>query len=80
MPKNWHTFAISGEALHAILADVPRVVGCYPLFLAALLLIGGLGDLYGRRKICGVVSFPVASAGVAARPTSVNLWQRAGKE
>ena len=53
------------SALHATLADVQWVVESYALFLAALLLIGGiLGDLYGRRKVfaIGVGLFSAASA------------------
>ena len=53
------------SALHATLSDVQWVVESYALFLAALLLIGGvLGDLYGRRKVfaVGVALFSVASA------------------
>jgi EmrB/QacA subfamily drug resistance transporter len=52
------------SALHATLSDVQWVVESYALFLAALLLIGGvLGDLYGRRKIfaAGVALFSAAS-------------------
>ena len=51
--------------LHATLSDVQWVVESYALFLAALLLIGGvLGDLYGRRKVfvAGVSLFSAASA------------------
>ncbi len=53
------------SALHATLSDVQWVVESYALFLAALLLIGGvLGDLYGRRKVFafGVALFSAASA------------------
>ena len=52
-------------ALHATLSDVQWVVEAYALFLAALLLVGGvLGDLYGRRKVFafGVALFSAASA------------------
>jgi len=52
------------SALHAKLSDVQWVVESYALFLAALLLIGGvLGDLYGRRKVfaVGVALFSAAS-------------------
>jgi MFS family permease len=43
------------SALHATLSDVQWVVESYALFLAALLLVGGvLGDLYGRRKVFAV--------------------------
>jgi len=53
------------SALHARLSDVQWVVESYALFLAALLLIGGvLGDLYGRCRVFafGVVLFSAASA------------------
>ena len=53
------------SGLHATLSNVQWVVESYALFLAALLLIGGvLGDLYGRRKIfsVGVALFSAASA------------------
>lgn len=53
------------SALHATISDVQWVVESYALFLAALLLIGGvLGDLYGRRKVFafGVAVFSAASA------------------
>jgi EmrB/QacA subfamily drug resistance transporter len=52
------------SGLHAELSDVQWVVESYALFLAALLLIGGvLGDLYGRRKVfaLGVALFSAAS-------------------
>lgn len=52
------------SALHATLSDVQWVVESYALFLAALLLVGGvLGDLYGRRKVfaVGVGLFSAAS-------------------
>src|ERR1043166_7164698 len=43
------------SALHATLSDVQWVAESYALFLAALLLIGGvLGDVYGRRKVFAV--------------------------
>src|ERR1700685_4410501 len=51
------------SALHATLSDVQWVVESYALFLAALLLIGGVvGDLYGRRKVfaVGVALFSAA--------------------
>ncbi|MEX2263986.1 MAG: MFS transporter [Bryobacteraceae bacterium] len=57
--------------LGATIADVQWVVESYALFLAALLLMGGvLGDLYGRRKIfaAGVVLFSVASAWCGLAP------------
>jgi EmrB/QacA subfamily drug resistance transporter len=53
------------SALHATLSDVQWVVESYALFLAALMLVGGvLGDLYGRRKVftVGVALFSAASA------------------
>jgi MFS family permease len=53
------------SALHATLSDVQWVVESYALFLAALLLIGGvLGDVYGRPKVfaVGVALFSAASA------------------
>jgi EmrB/QacA subfamily drug resistance transporter len=52
-------------ALHATLSQVQWVVESYALFLAALLLAGGvLGDLYGRRFVfcLGVAIFAAASA------------------
>lgn len=52
-------------SLHATLSEVQWVVESYALFLAALLLVGGvLGDLYGRRKVFafGVALFSAASA------------------
>jgi EmrB/QacA subfamily drug resistance transporter len=59
------------SALHATLSDVQWVVESYALFLAALILIGGvLGDLYGRRKIfaVGVALFSAASAWCGLSP------------
>jgi MFS family permease len=59
------------SALHATLSDVQWVVESYALFLAALLLVGGvLGDLYGRRKVfaVGVALFPLPRSCAAARP------------
>ena len=53
------------SALHATLSEVQWVVESYALFLAALLLVGGvLGDLYGRRTVfaIGVALFSAASA------------------
>lgn len=57
--------------LHATLSQVQWVVESYALFLAALLLVGGvLGDLHGRRFIfvLGVLIFAAASGwcGLAA--------------
>src|SRR5258708_39825174 len=52
--------------LHAAVADVQGVGESYGLFLGAVILVGGgLGDLFGRRKIfvMGVAIFAVASAG-----------------
>src|SRR5437868_5964216 len=49
---------------HATVVDVQWVVESYGLFLAALILVGGLlGDLLGRRKIflAGVAIFALAS-------------------
>jgi MFS family permease len=59
------------SALHATLSDVQWVVEAYALFLAALLLVGGvLGDLYGRRKafIIGVAVFAAASIWCGCAP------------
>ncbi len=59
------------SALHATLSDVQWVVESYALFLAALLLIGGvLGDLYGRRKVfaVGITLFSAASAWCGLAP------------
>jgi MFS family permease len=50
---------------HSTVVDVQWVVESYGLFLAALILVGGLlGDLFGRRVIVisGVAIFVVASA------------------
>src|SRR3954470_5408597 len=51
-------------ALHASMSQIQWIVEAYALFLAALLLIGGvLGDLYGRRRVfvVGVAIFCVSS-------------------
>lgn len=59
------------SALHATLSDVQWVVEPYALFLAALLLVGGvLGDLYGRRKVfgLGVALFAAASIWCGCAP------------
>ena len=59
------------SALHATLSDVQWVVESYALFLAALLLVGGvLGDLYGRRKVfvVGVAIFAAASIWCGCSP------------
>ena len=58
-------------AFHGTVIDVQWVVESYGLFLAALILIGGLlGDLFGRRRIflAGVTLFTAASVvcGIAA--------------
>lgn len=53
------------SAFRASLPDVQWVVESYALFLASLLLVGGvLGDVYGRRRIfaAGVALFSAASA------------------
>jgi EmrB/QacA subfamily drug resistance transporter len=59
------------STLGATLSEVEWVVEAYALFLAALLLIGGgLGDIYGRRKIlaAGVALFSLASAWCGLAP------------
>jgi EmrB/QacA subfamily drug resistance transporter len=59
------------SALHATLSQIQWIVEAYALFLAALLLIGGvLGDLYGRRRIfaIGVAIFCAASAWCGLAP------------
>jgi len=59
------------STLHATLSDVQWVVESYALFLAALLLVGGvLGDLYGRRKVfaVGVAVFSAASTVCGGSP------------
>jgi EmrB/QacA subfamily drug resistance transporter len=59
------------SALHATLSDVQWVVESYALFLAALLLVGGvLGDLYGRRTVfaIGVALFSAASTMCGCSP------------
>jgi hypothetical protein len=49
-------------------ADVQWVVESYALFLAALLLIGGvLGDLYGRRKVFAAFSTDALGHGAVQR-------------
>jgi EmrB/QacA subfamily drug resistance transporter len=62
-----------GEDLGATLADLQWTVNGYMLTLAGLILLGGgLGDRYGRRKVfvVGVVWFALASALCAAAPGS----------
>ena len=64
------------SALSATISEVQWVVEAYALLLAALLLIGGgLGDLYGRRKIfaAGVVLFSLASAWCGLAPNILQL-------
>jgi MFS family permease len=59
------------SALHATLSDVQCVVESYALFLAALLLVGGvLGDIYGRRTVfaIGVALFSAASTMCGCSP------------
>lgn len=51
--------------------SVQWVLNGYGLMLGALILVaGGLGDLYGRRRvfIIGIVLFTIASVGCAAAP------------
>ncbi|UWE09554.1 MFS transporter [Actinacidiphila bryophytorum] len=62
-----------GEDLGATLADLQWTVNGYLLTLAGLILLGGgLGDRYGRRKVfvVGVVWFALASAACGAAPNS----------
>lgn len=62
-----------GKDLGASLADLQWTLNGYLLTLAGLILLGGgLGDRYGRRKVfvIGVVWFTLASAGCAAAPGS----------
>ena len=69
------------SALKATLADVQWVVESYALFLAALLLIGGvLGDLYGRRKVfaAGVALFSAASVWCGLSPNIRQLIMARG--
>src|ERR1700755_2530077 len=59
---------------HSTVVDVQWVVESYGLFLAALILLGGLlGDLFGRRLIfvLGVAIFASASA-VCGLATNIN--------
>ncbi|WP_327292207.1 MFS transporter [Streptomyces sp. NBC_01198] len=70
-----------GEDLGATLADLQWTVNGYLLTLAGLILLGGgLGDRYGRRKVfvIGVVWFALASAACGAAPgTGVLIAARA---
>src|SRR6266568_9296394 len=62
--------------LHATAANLQWVVEAYALFLAALVLVGGgLGDLYGRRKIfsAGTIVFAAASAWCGLAPNITQL-------
>jgi EmrB/QacA subfamily drug resistance transporter len=62
-----------GEDLGATLADLQWTLNGYLLTLAGLILLGGgLGDRYGRRKVfvIGVVWFALASAACGAAPNS----------
>lgn len=62
--------------LGATVADIQWIVNAYTLFLAALILLGGvLGDRYGRRRVfgAGVVLFALASIGCGAAPTASTL-------
>jgi EmrB/QacA subfamily drug resistance transporter len=64
------------SALHASLSQIQWIVEAYALFLAALLLIGGvLGDLYGRRRVfaIGVAIFCAASAWCGFAPDILHL-------
>jgi EmrB/QacA subfamily drug resistance transporter len=65
-----------GEDLDAPLADLQWTVNGYLLTLAGLILLGGgLGDRYGRRKVfaIGVVWFALASALCGAAPNTAVL-------
>ena len=62
-----------GQDLGATLADLQWTLNGYLLTLAGLILLGGgLGDRYGRRRVfvIGVIWFAVASAVCAAAPNS----------
>jgi EmrB/QacA subfamily drug resistance transporter len=62
-----------GESLNAPLSALQWTVNGYLLTLAGLILLGGgLGDRYGRRKVfvIGVVWFALASAMCGAAPNS----------
>lgn len=62
--------------LDASVAELQWIVESYALFLAALILAGGMmGDLYGRRRIfaLGVAAFGVASALCGLAPGAFEL-------
>lgn len=62
--------------LGATVADIQWIVNAYTLFLAALILLGGvLGDRYGRRRVfgAGVALFALASIACGAAPTASTL-------
>src|SRR6476646_3473977 len=62
-----------GRDFHAGIASLQWVVNAYTLTLAGLLLlVGTLGDSYGRRKVCviGVVWFALASLLCGLAPTA----------
>ncbi|MBV9402896.1 MAG: MFS transporter [Candidatus Eremiobacteraeota bacterium] len=62
--------------LHADAATVQWIVEGYSLFLSALILIGGgLGDVFGRRRmfVVGIVLFAIASGGCAFARTAAEL-------
>ncbi len=62
--------------LGATVADIQWIVNAYTLFLAALILLGGvLGDRYGRRRVfgAGVTLFALASVACGAAPTASTL-------
>jgi EmrB/QacA subfamily drug resistance transporter len=61
-----------GKDFHATVASLQWVVDGYTLSLAGLLLLGGgLGDRYGRRKVfmIGTVWFAIASLACGVAPT-----------
>jgi EmrB/QacA subfamily drug resistance transporter len=61
-----------GKDFHATVASLQWVVDGYTLALAGLLLLGGgLGDSYGRKKVfmIGTVWFALASLGCGLAPT-----------
>jgi EmrB/QacA subfamily drug resistance transporter len=65
-----------GDELNVGLSSLQWVITSYTLTLAAFLLLGGgLGDRYGRRKIftIGVMWFAVASALCAIAPNATTL-------
>jgi EmrB/QacA subfamily drug resistance transporter len=60
-----------GASFHAATAEVQWVINAFMLPLSALLLVGGgAGDLYGRRRVMlwGIVLFTAASVLCAAAP------------